>query len=429
MPSRRWPALLACALALAAGACDPDPGGADGGGPDTGEATLDGASPSCATPLGGDAPFAARLGGAVDLYDLDGAFAEAREEHLDAWLPEGSEPGARAWISHAVRWPYEAVAAVEVTLDADGTAPFVLRGSDGADLALDGMLVAPGGGALVELERNLASPATDVGRGARGRAMLCASGAAPGAELRWVDAESGPPLSPLSTLRLGPTSPWASAPAVEVQAGGAPVAVSATEEALEPGWDMTPIQLLALRPLAAFPPGRAIELHAAGADVLGRDYALIGSHEVLSTSAVLTDGSFETPPPEGAVAGEARVVEGRLELGDRIGETSLRPTRVMIALGEPPAAAARLRLSHELACSPARGAPLRVGLVAGDGAASVIELACPPEGASGLGTAALDVPGPGPLFLVLDRDTRPDRPQWGPSYAWVAARVDELRFE
>lgn len=406
-------------LVIALTACDPPPD--DGLG--------------CERRLAGDGPFAARLTGSAELtVDADGTPAGAFDERLDVWFPEGRRPGARAWISHEVSWPWAAVTAREVTLDESGGASVELSGADGAQFGMRGVLVGPDGGAEIELVRNLAAPLDDRGFGASGRMVLCPTDEAPAAELHApapLEGTAGAPhpLSPLSPVFVGATSPWSSAPTIEVFADGARIDVEVDHD-VPPAFRPTDAQVVLVRPRMAFPPGRPIELRASGSDVLGRPYVLVDTAIVLETTAVLTDLSFDTPPPDGAIVG-AHIEDGALRLGRHPGAAGAHQDRTLVALGEPPASATRLRVSHRLTCAGGASAPSlpRVALVTSDGTASVTELPCADPLDHVFTSLTLDVPGPGPLYFVVDRYVQPNPPQVHPGYTWIVSEIDGLAFE
>lgn len=422
-----WVIAMACPLTLAS--CGPSGGDPDGGPPDAERG--DGALP-CG-PFVGETPFGVQLRGSGTLTRIvDGSPAGVFEERVDVWFPEGRAAGAPAWVSHVVDWPFEAITVEALTLDAARGARFELSGVDGVTFELDGALVGPEGGVEVLATHNLAAPMDDRADIATGRAVLCTSAGPPPALLRAPASDGGAhgPLSPLSTFRVSPTAPWAIPPMVEVLAAGEAldVDIEVVTEVRSLGRAL-PIQLVAVRPRPAFPLGAPLVVRASGVDVLGRSYLVEGTLEVQSTSATLTDLTLDTPPPPGAVVG-AHVEDGALRFGAAPGSVTVGPTRVLLALGDPPPGARHLRLAHRLVCASTAVDPLpRAALVTSDGAASVAELTCAPTPESSFTTLTLAVPGPGALHLVIDRDVVPVHPQTHPGYRWIDATVDDLAFE
>jgi hypothetical protein len=149
-------------------------------------------------------------------------------------------------------------------------------------------------------------------------------------------------------------------------------------------------------------------------DILGRRMPA-PAIRVLRTSAVISDRTFGTAPPAGAIAGSHTHQAGAL----RLASSTRGPQSTLLALGEVPAGAVSLRLT----LSSLQRADLSVRLLRADGSATSVDIPEAPFGAAQTVTAT--VAGTGALWLAVEDRTSANRPGWlpGPPQALLLDEV------
>jgi hypothetical protein len=312
-----------------------DAGQADVGQGDGG--TPDGAGlpqPTCKTKLSGDAPFGNVLRGFASLTDPYGSpTVTSRYLSVDVYFPQGRRPGAPVILANRVGWDPPGVAAQAATLDADLGAAVEwsgMAGNSGMEgVGIAGQLVGPADGIAANVKVNISGPSDDGARIATGQVRLCSSGSVPAPELAAADS-----YGPRSTIVLLPTTPLDPAAIhVAVSANGAPVPVSVTSTG----------RAIEVTPTLALPPNQLLLFDTAGTnDVLGRAFVLTAQPTPISTTATVTDLTFATAPPDGAIVCTAGfVANGKLSLNESYGPgPKAGPYEALLALPDPGAATA-----------------------------------------------------------------------------------------
>lgn len=331
---------------------------------------------------------------------LDGGTG-THTERLSVYFPMGRLVGAPVVVGVLRTWPRPGMVGVRGTLDANlGATGFEFRGTDGSDVQWTATLLGPDDGFVMSVTRNRAV-FTDVGDYVQATLRLCPTEAAP--EPAWNDL---PAVLPGADLWLVPRVPLGEIPAAgSLTTGGASVA---TTQTLEDG-------ALRIRAQGAIPPNAELTLSPLGLrDILGRAMPT-PVVPVLRTTAAVSDRTFATPPPSGAIAGYAVIDRGSL----RIGPQTRGAQQTLVALGDVPAGAVSLRVTLSSLQRP----DLTLRLLRGDGSATVVDIPEAPFGAAQTLTAT--VSGTGPLWLAVEDRTSANRPGWLPAQA-QALLLDEV---
>lgn len=342
-----------------------------------------------------DEPRAIRLRGQVAYTrDVGAASPVTLTETRLLYLPRGRGPNAPLILGFG---DY-AGSFVEVSAMFDaraGVGDISFRGRDGSDVSWTASMSPPDGALALQITRNI-NTTTDVRDDRQGATTLCPDGDAP-----------APTLRPL--IEVGPTGPWrfgASAPVavgvdtIALRSNGVRVEVSGRWEA---GW-------LALTPARSVAPGSEITLDLAGVrDPVGRVFSQEAPVRVLTTTEVVTDHTFDTAPPAGAVVGgRAETRGGALRLSSRTGR--IGPYVSLVALGEWPAGRVTVRYQTAFA----RSETFTASLVRADGASVSLPIE---SGTAGdpIREAQASVEGNGPLWLQVTDRSATQRPGWIPS--------------
>jgi hypothetical protein len=389
------------------------------------------ATPSaCATPLVGATAFAQVLSGTGDFEtEVPNAPIPVRSATIavHAYFPSGRRPGQPVILAMPTRWPRPGLAwSTPQILDA--TAGIAAIPGPGIDIANDlgtgfsGALVGPDQGLQGTGFSNFAF-GTDVADSGRGPITLCPAGDVPAAILTSND----PAFVPNLPLWFAPSAPLdeKNLPAISVDSGGKNVPVKVTLER-----QFMAGTALVLTPVGAFPPNQPITIELGGlADPLGRPF-VTAAPPPLRTTATVTDLTFDTAPPAGAVVEQGpvshgtNVADGVLVLGDR----NAFGASALVALGDP-GAKTKVRLHGQWDCGAFRQAPSEESrtlvIVGAQGEASPVMLTCgPPQ------DAVVDRPGAGPLWLSFAGPPNRSHPQFlPPGPTSIAAKIDSITFE
>jgi hypothetical protein len=385
---------------------------------------------SCAAPLVGATAFGKVLSGTGDLEtDIPNSPTPVRPKTITvhAYFPAGRRPGQPVILAMPTRWPRPGLAwSMPQILDATAGIP-AIPGIDIADdlgTGFSGALLGPDQGLQGTGSANFAF-GTDVGDSGRGPITLCPAGDVPAATLTSND----PAFVPNLPLWFAPGAPLdeKNLPAVSVSSGGKNVPVTATVTLRQPFFAGT---ALVVTPVVAFPPNQPLTIELGGlADPLGRPF-VIAAPPPLQTTATVTDLTFDTAPPVGAVVEQgpaghgSNVAGGLLILGDR----NAFGVSALVALGDP-GARTKVRLHGQWDCGAFRQAPTEQSrsllIVGAQGEATQVALTCgPPQ------DVVVDRPAAGPLWLSFAGPPNQSHPQFlppGPSS--VAAQIDAITFE
>lgn len=319
-------------------------------------------------------------------------------EEIAVYLPDGTSDGSRLVVAHPTSWPHGGLSASTSTITA-GRADFVVRGSyGGQDFEIRGTFDVAVGGATAVARRNLAMGTTDVTRWAAARLALCrAATPVPEPDVGLVAGR----ISPLSSVHLVPRVPLGDDFAVVVRAGSLELPTTMSTD--EGGG-------VVVAPVGAFPPNTDLELEARGTDVLGRP--LVGAPiaiDVLRTTAVVTDPTFDTMPPEGSIVGRALYPYTWRDGAVAVGADGLAASGGLVSIALDPAGATAAHVA--LAFSSCGGPAPRVALVGASGELAELPLPC----AGGVpfdGVLDAALPETGVVHLVVANEAEPRRPQW-----------------
>jgi hypothetical protein len=417
--------VLGAAWLLGAVGCGGEEGtpdsGLDAGGPDgSADASIDSASGPCATALSGTEPFGQRLEGR-GIFTFTFSSDSTRDEvedglALDAYFPRGRVDGAPVIFGLPTTWPRQGFYPISASLRGDlGSSELTFSGSDGRDIELGGRLVGPDDGVLLDAVRNFASADTDVADIAEAALHLCPSGDI-----------AAPTLTPAPVLFAPTAALWFTATAL---VDPATLVVRATDGvepiAVEASWS----EAVRVAPTSAFPPGATLAFDlGATADLIGRPFTLGGEGlpMPLVTMAVVTDPTFETAPPEGAVVVDGASVTHRAGL---LSISQVRSGNVQLLVALPDrGGATRARIRFDASTDWGGSQDRRAALVAANGTASYFEL----TGTSESGSPAEHVvvlPGAGPLWLSVSVDVQPNRPQSYGGDGAVDIAFDSISYE
>ena len=334
---------------------------------------------------------------------LDGGTG-THTERLTAYFPRGRVAGAPVIVGVLRGWPLVGMVELRGTLDANlGATGFEFRGTDASDVQWTATLLGPDDGFVMNVTRNRAV-STDVGDYVQATLRLCPTEAAPA-----PDWDARPAVLPGADIRLVPRQPLAPPmPTGSLMVGGASVA---TALSIDDG-------ALRIRPQGPIPPNADITLAPLGLrDILGREMPT-PMIRVLRTTAVISDRTFATAPPMGAVVTAGNPIthqNGTL----RIGSYTRGPQSALLALGEVPAGVVSLRITLSLL----ERTNLTLRLLRADGSATNVDIPAAPIGAAQTVTAT--VPGSGALWLAVEDRTASNRPGWLPAQAQTLA-LDEV---
>jgi len=258
------------------------------------------------------------------MRDLDGVGLPTPPiltEELDLYLPEGRVAGGRAILAFSNTSGSISLVVAEGRFNADlSTAAINLMGVRTGTVEYSASFPAGDAPITLSVRRNLET-VSDIANFVRAQLTLCPGGATPEPRLG-----TGAAMTPTSALTLIPGTPFgAGTETIRLLADG--VAVPTTIERRS--------GTLLLTPTHAIRPNTQLVLDpAALRDAIGRPYVLAGRPTLLRTTATVTDWTFATPPPAGAIAGNLfpGVVNGALRSDFHYPQ----PFRAVIALGAPP---------------------------------------------------------------------------------------------
>ncbi|MEZ4407735.1 MAG: hypothetical protein R3A52_14875 [Polyangiales bacterium] len=251
--------------------------------------------------IDGSGPLAVTLRGTA-VGERGSGRASALTETIDLYLPRGRVAGAPVVYAFQSTWPYARLEALAGTLDATlGNGGLAFHGYRGGQVDFTVRLVGPDRGAVMDVTRNL-NERTDSAEVVTARVPLCPVGA-PAPEL-----SVGPRvIVPTVGVSLVPSAPIATGlDAVRVTVGGeaAPANVSYAQG------------VLTVTPAAPWPVGGDIAVDTSSLrDLMGRAFTVPDPITTLRTTAEVSDLTFETAPPPGAVVPGAGVEMGRLTIG------------------------------------------------------------------------------------------------------------------
>jgi hypothetical protein len=282
-------------------------------------------------------------------------------------------------------------------------------------------LIGPDDGASITARRNFARPDTDVAEIGIASFALCPEGEIPEPVLRF---DRLPSFTPISTLHLAPSVPWNEPPTLRAR--------DATGTEIPLIVDIVERAALAIRAVSAFPPGEPIMWEIEGTDVIGRELRIEGATPAAALPiTTISDPTFETEPAADAVAASDDwrwdAERGALIVGAISGASIwANPFTVVLALGEAPDGFTHVRVDQSLWCrSSMQNA--RAAIVDAHGAVAPLELTC--SNTDEPTSLRAELPGGGPLWLVMVHEPMPDRPQWLYSSAVATWTLDEVAFE
>lgn len=335
--------------------------------------------------LEGDRPFGKTLHGVGAFGDPSGAARAAQSiaVDVDVYFPRGVAPGAPILVAHPNGYPHGGLIVGAETLDASRHAHAIaLRGYQphGGSLALDGTLDDDGLHAEVTLDFS----DTDLSALRTAHVDFCPTTDAPAPRLSIVNTVTAPELG----LVLAPTVPIdeSTLATLAVIAGGASLGTTSS------WWNGVIVAD------AAVPPNVGVTLDTSGLrDVLGRSYASTGGLSPLATTAALTDLTFETEPPKGAIASTqldaVKFTAGHLTLRRSVVAGYL----ALISLGDL-SPARSFTLHGTRTCQDHQ---LFAAAVDADGRRVPIALDCAVGAASRAIDAKVTLPGGGATWLVI----------------------------
>ncbi|MEZ4407736.1 MAG: hypothetical protein R3A52_14880 [Polyangiales bacterium] len=362
--------------------------------PDVGVATPDapdaGSAPCTLAPAGAVALTLRGMGAAY----RDAGAATMITETVDLYLPMGRVAGAPVVFAFLSSWPTTRLQTLTGTFDASlGASGFAFSGYRGGQVTFGLSLDGPDGAPVMEVTRNL-NFSTDVPDFVSARLTLCPDGA-PAPTLRFAT-----PAAPTLPIELIPSAPIAAGvDGVTMTVAGAAVRATATYGD----------GVLRVEPTAPWPVNEDVTLDLSTLrDVMGRPFTTDGALITLRTTATVTDGSFDTAPPAGAVSPTRAPEGGRLPMSSERDRA-----RTLVALGDL-GPATRVSLRYAYRCTDPGDITARV--VAANGVWREFTLAPPstdnitPRGSA---ESVADVPGSGPLWLVVEQTQQPSQPGWG----------------
>jgi hypothetical protein len=373
---------------------------------------------TCQTAISGDSPFGVKVSGTATLFSDNGGTAQGKELgeaqiEFDLFFPNGRRAGAPALLATRSACKPGALNVYGVNGDAMGGTIDVGGWIWLNEFNFHGML--SGDTIRGTAGMNVAEPSTDVGEYGTGQLTLCAAGSPSAATLVPVDEM----VYPTQTAWFVPGAP-VDLTDVHVSVASSGHAVK-TEVVQENG-------LIGVRPIASFPPGIGLTFDFSGSrDVIGRSL-IVTAPQAATTSTVVSDLTFASAPPAGAVVPPAEVVDGRLELYvlGSYQHTDRPFNHQLVALGDHsgPQQLAKLSLScwyewkHVFTSS--------LGLIDATGNVEPIPIKCDYTDEQ----VTVVLPGTGPFWLELSiPKPEKDCPQsFGAPPLGVFVRVDEILF-
>jgi hypothetical protein len=399
---------------------------------------------SCPTALSGTAPFGMMLSGtAVFARDFPPGVPPATHTmNVYIYFPKGRVAGAPVQLGvQSLAFPGQYLFGRPSTLEEDLSAPTF--GVVGHSMAIWGDLLPGAGGLQATISANFTYPPSDMYDGRTGSMVMCPAGPVPEPMMQI----SGALASPLSSLSVNATTPIA-LDAIKGLRAASPLGDVALTVSSPVGDAEAVVPNFSLAAVSAFPPGQPLGFDGSAIkDVLGRPVPLVvESVPVLATSAVLSDLTFATTPPAGAVAasgcastpfpstdagaalgmamctGGGRVSDGML----KVGEYS-RQVDALLALPVPEASATKLRVrmavGENCAYSSTRSG---IAAVVGPHGESSAPVALTCTGA--LGEYVLALPRGEPLWLVVHIEGGMQNPYYSPAPYPPPVTIDELAF-
>jgi hypothetical protein len=403
---------------------------------------------ACSTGLSGVAPFGAQVSGSFTFEIQYSYMPKPAPTTINAYIyfPAGRVAGAPAQLAvQSQKDTTHYFFGPQVTLASDLSATGLTVSGDsalGVSLwGIKGDLLPGTGGLQAEISENVNYPNNDVG-GPEWHStfiLMCPSGDVPAPSLH----ASWGTVSPFSTLQLSSTTPLTTEAlnALRITSPLGAVAFTVSDSGNS---------YFTIKASSAFPPGQPLSLDASAMkDVLGRTVPIDpGEAHVLATTTVLSDLTFSTTPPTGAIACSSGCSTSAFEApdggasagmikctgGEAVADGVLTIDNGVVALLALPATNAtklRVRLASDVNDAgefSSYGWTLHVfaTVVGPNGEASAkVDL-----GAAV--TADINLPDASPLWLVVQVavDGPEQRPYYSPMYSPTPppVSIDELEF-
>jgi hypothetical protein len=381
------------------------------------------------TALASSLPFACTLRGSGKFVVRDtSAAAGTRTLEVQLYFPRGRKPGESVRLVASDSLDdrrFRTYASSPAILAADGTAALELQAEDwdiGAALLPDakGLRAQVRFGVGLEVED--------------GVVFLVPVGEAPAPTM--VPLSTASWLSPLTGMDLRASAPFEDGALRGLLIVDGDRVVPSRTLPVPPDFGTNELAF-ALRPAegGTFPAATALALDAgAVTDIVGRRFQA-AAVDSLIPSAQLSDLSFATAPPAGAVAGtfdssDWPVSNGVLAIPPPTapGNPRFFSYEVVVGLGPPPAGATLARVRLQSNCGSVYAGLAQVALMDERGEASRIDVS-----STGCSTSfkehVVGIPGRGKLYLVFEhvafrRSTAP-----GPDVSSRVFQLDEIRFE
>ena len=267
---------------------------------DSGTDASDASLTLCNSGLSGTSPFGSALSGKASFADIFSGTKPLIDGTVVAniYFPAGRVAGAPVQLSiqsPAITDQY--FFGPSVTLADDLSATGLTVG--GHNVTITASLLPGAGGLQATVTKNFANPGGDVADTRTGSMLMCPGGDVPAPSMQI----SAVVASPLSTFSVNATTPIATSALEDLQ-------IRSPQGAVAIKVSMNGSSMFATGPnftisgSSAYPPGQPLSFDASLVrDVLGRAVPLtLGGTAVLATTAALSDLTFATAPPTGALA-------------------------------------------------------------------------------------------------------------------------------
>ena len=368
---------------------------------------------ACKLGLRGTGPFSALLSAKIveEQGPLAGTIGRAPyPKEIAIYFPAGRNPGAEFFLGYQASYPPAALKIGPFVIDENNGAALVQFYTD-LEFGFTGKLESDDGGLVGTFLAN-GSFGSDVGTMARGRASFCEPTSPTPEPVFTIDAN---PVGPTSTIQLLANSPAGNQDSndVTLQIGDDLLLYKLREG---------PLNLAAGGENMAWPPNKSIKvLSTTHKDLMGRSFTINGSVNVLKTTATISDLTFTTMPPQGAIVGVPMhsVKDGKLVLDG----TRYLGGPVLMALGNVPAfAAASVRYTQS--CT---GQGVTARFVNQVGATREVRFKCLPEGT--FESVAVDLfPSESLTFLSIELASFAAHPQHLPPPPPAVLTIDDIQI-
>jgi hypothetical protein len=260
----------------------------------------------CGSVLSGTSPFGSALIGTASFASMFSGTKPTIEGTVIAhiYFPSGRVAGAPVQLSMqspATTEQYFFGSAVILADDLSATGLTV----SGHNMTITANLLSGTGGLQATVTKNFANPGGDVADTRTGSMLMCPGGDVPAPSMQI----SATVASPLSAFSVNATTPI-TASALEALRVSSPLGAVATNVASNSSSMFATGPNATIASTSAFPPGQPLFFDASQVrDVLGRAVPLtLAGTAVLATTAALSDLTFATTPPTGALACSAAPV-------------------------------------------------------------------------------------------------------------------------